>query len=138
MAIFVPKEKIDETLSTTPAEGEHLVEPLKAFAFQTGFPAKILEDVRVQNEAEIHRTEGDLWQCLEGTVTFICGGELVDPWQVQKADGSEDANELKAKNIRGGITQVLKPGDWLWIPPGEPHQHSAEGVARLLIIKVRP
>lgn len=137
MAVFVPKEKMGETLRTQPVQGKRLVEPLKSFAAQTGFPMKILEDVDVVTEAEIHKTEGDLWQCLEGEATFVCGGELVDPWQVKKADGTSDSNELKAKEIRGGTTHVLKPGDWLYIPPGEAHQHSAKGVARLLIVKVR-
>ena len=31
---------------------------------------------------------------------------------------------------------ILKQGDWLWIPAGEPHQHSATGTARLVIIKI--
>ena len=40
-----------------------------------------------------------------------------------------------------GITQkeladILKTGDWLYIPAGEPHQHISESACRLFIIKI--
>ncbi len=136
MAVHIIKAQIDETLAAAPLQGKHLVEPLKSIAAQTGFPLKVLEDVAVVNEAEIHKTEGDLWQCVEGEVEFICGGELVDPRFVKRADGSDNTDELKAAEIRGGVKTILRPGDWLWIPPGEPHVHSCAGVARLLIVKI--
>ncbi len=136
MTVHILKARIDETLATAPRQGKNLVEPLKTLAAQTGFPLKVLEDVAVSNEAEIHKTEGDLWQCLEGEVSFVCGGELVEPWFAKRADGSDNPNELKAREIRGGTAYVLRPGDWLWIPAGEPHLHSCAGTARLLIVKI--
>jgi len=71
-------------------------------------PFGILEDHMVSNEAEVHATEGDLWYCMEGEVKFICNGEEFN----------------------------VHSGDWLWIPPGESHQHSCEKTARLAIIKI--
>jgi uncharacterized RmlC-like cupin family protein len=47
-----------------------------------------------------------------------------------------DDREWKAKEIKGGTEVVMKPGDWLWIPAGEPHQHKTSTKARLVIIKV--
>lgn len=101
-----------------------------------GTPVAVLEDKEILNDAEVHKTEGDLWLCLEGEVTFICGGELVDPRFSKDKDGKDKVNELRAKEINGGAEIVLKPGDWLWIPPGEPHLHKTSGTARLVIIKI--
>lgn len=135
-ALHVPKSTIDQTLATAATQGKRLLEPLKALAAANGMPLNILEDMAVHNEAEIHHHEADLWLCLEGSVRFICGGEMVDPWNKKLADGTEDPREVKAKEIRGGTESVLAPGDWLWIPAGVPHQHICEGTARLAIIKV--
>lgn len=137
-SIFISKKVIDETLSTPYPEvpTKRLLEPLRAMSLANKFPMNILEDINITNEAEVHRHEADLWQCLEGEVTFIYGGEMVDPWPKRNADGTLDEREWKAKEIKGGTEVVLKPGDWLWIPAGEPHQHFTKGKARLVIIKI--
>ena len=132
--VLVRKEVLDETLASTPTQGKHLLEPLKSFALANKLPFNILEDKDVSNEAEIHTHEGDLWQCLEGEVEFIYGGELVEPWFKKLPDGSEDKREVKAKEIKNGTKVTLRPGDWLWVPAGEPHTHS--GTGRLVIIKI--
>lgn len=103
----------------------------------TGIPLGILEDSVVVNAPEIHRREGDLWQCLEGEAIFVVGGELVDIEERTRADGSRNPDELTGAGIEGGTTYTLHRGDWLWIPSGVPHQHSASGTARLIIIKIR-
>lgn len=136
MGVLVRKEEIDKTLASEPAPGKKLLEPLKSFAQANRLSFNILEDSDVINEAEVHRHEGDLWHSLEGEVTFVYGGEMVDPWPKKNPDGSTDEREWKAKEIQGGTNVVLKPGDWLWIPPGEPHQHRCVGVSRLVIIKI--
>lgn len=135
---FISKDLIDSTLSSPSADTptKKLLEPLKAFSALNKVPMNILEDVNISNEAEIHKHEADLWFCLEGEVTFIYGGEMVDPWVKKNADGSIDDREWKAKEIKGGTEVVMKPGDWLWIPAGEPHQHKTSTKARLVIIKV--
>jgi len=132
----ISKEDIDETLKSPSEQGKRALDPLKSFRGERALPFNILEDNKVVNDAEVHHHEGDLWLCLEGEVDFICGGEMVDPWFEKNADGSDNTNEVKAKEIKGGTETTLKPGDWLWIPPGEPHQHKCEGIARLVITKV--
>lgn len=135
--VLVPKEEIDKTLATVPTQGKKLLEPLKSLAAANKLPFNILEDKEVlNNEAEVHKHEGDLWLCLEGEVKFTYGGELVEPWVKKLPDGTTDNREWKAKEIRGGTESILKPGDWLWIPAGQPHQHICGGLARLAIIKI--
>ena len=87
-------------------------------------------------DPEVHRHEGDLWQCLEGEVTFVYGGELVEPEMQKRADASVNEFEIKGSAIANGTEIVLTPGDWLWIPAGQPHLHRTEGTAHLVIIKI--
>ena len=133
---LIRKAEIDAALATASTPGKRLLEPLKSRALAEGLPLNILEDKEVSNEAEVHRHEGDLWHCFEGEVTFVYGGELVEPWAKQLPDGGTDDREIKAKEIAGGIEVVLKPGDWLWIPAGQPHLHRTDKTARLVIIKI--
>lgn len=132
----VKKERIEETLKSVPSQGKRLLEPLKSLAAQHSLPFNILEDMEVSNDAEVHTHEGDLWYCMQGEVTFVCGGELVDPKIKIKKDGTEDPREINAKRMKNGETMEIGAGDWLWIPAGEPHQHMCKGTARLAIIKI--
>lgn len=134
---LVRKKMIEKTLASPPVPGKRLLDPLASFAVANHFPLNILEDSEVkENDAETHMQTGDLWHCLEGKVTFVYGGKLVDSWIPKKTDGTSDSQELKGKKIRNGTRAILKPGDWLWIPPGQPHQHICAKTARLLIIKI--
>ncbi len=135
-AFLLKKEDVDVIRAATPIGGKNLLEPLKSMAIKHSLPFKILEDHQIVNDAEVHIHQGDLWYCLEGEVKFIYGGALVEPRVKVRKDGTEDASEQFGKKISGGTETVLKPGDWLWIPAGEPHQHSCAGTARLMIIKV--
>ncbi len=132
--VFVKKGEFDKTLATPAEQGKRLLDPLKTFAKESGFPVNILEDKDAINDAEVHTHEDDLWYCLEGEVTFTYNGEMVDSWVKENPDGSKDYREVKAKEIKNGTVSVLKPGDWLWIPAGVPHKH--DGTGRLVIIKI--
>ena len=134
--VFVPKSKIGETLAQPPSQGKRLLEPLKAIAAEAKLPLNILEDKEVSNESEVHRHEGDLWYCLEGEVTFIYGGAMMQPWAKQLPNGGTDDREIKAKEIANGTEVLMHPGDWLWIPAGQPHTHRTDKTARLVIIKI--
>lgn len=135
-SFFLNKKDIDAMCTTAPMGGKNLLEPLKSIAIERGLPFKILEDHQVVNDAEVHLDEGDLWYCLEGEVTFVYGGALVEPRVKVRKDGTEDVSEQLGKEISGGTEAILKSGDWLWIPAGQPHQHSCAGTARLMIIKI--
>ena len=81
------------------------------------------------NKAEAHKKMSDFFICLEGKVSFVYGGQLVNSWE---KDGDE--NELRADKIQGGKEETLETGDMLFIPAGQPHQHN--GSAYLLVIKI--
>ncbi|OGY63546.1 MAG: hypothetical protein A3I89_02085 [Candidatus Harrisonbacteria bacterium RIFCSPLOWO2_02_FULL_41_11] len=128
----VRKEEINKFLEREPVVGKKMLEPLRTLVLAKELPFGIVEDFEVkESEAEVHKHEGDLWLCLEGEVEFTCGGELVESWI---RDGS-NGNELGGKDIKNGQKVVLKSGDWLWIPPGEPHLHRAK-LARMVVVKV--
>ena len=136
-AVLIRKQVVEETLAQAPVQGKKLLEPLNALAKEKRLPINILEDDHVDhNEAEIHHHEDNLWYCLEGEVNFVYGGEMIDPWFKKLPDGTEDKREVKANEMKDGTREVLKPGDWLWIPAGVPHQHTCSGTARMVIIKI--
>lgn len=136
-SVFVSATFIDAALAAKPTRGKNLLEPMKSFAADQGLPFKVLEVHQSEYEAEIHRTLSDLWYCLEGEASFVCGGELVDLWCDKNPDGTENRNELRARGIRGGRDVILRPRDWLWIPAGEAHQHTTKGTARLVIVRLK-
>lgn len=135
--LVVQRKDIDATLAQAPVMGKHLLEPLKSLAASNGLPFNILEDCEVvSNDAEVHEHEGDLWLCLEGEVHFVVDGKLANPQQRTQPDGRQKDGEFYGEHIKGGNEKVLKPGDWLWVPPGQPHQHTCGSVTRLIIIKI--
>lgn len=136
--VVVRKELFEEALREKPRQGKKLLEPLKSFCTDYDLPLQgILEDTDTENVAEVHTHEGDWWECVEGEIEFIVGGELIDPYYAKRnAEGTIDYREIKAKEIKGGMSVILKAGDSLWIPPGVPHHHFKNGTARLKIIKI--
>ena len=135
-SVVVLKKQIQEILKTPSTKGVRLVEPFKSFALKNKLPFKILEDNNIVNAPEIHAKEGDLWYCLEGECTFKHGGKLIKTEYRKNDQGNDDKNELVGHKIKGGQKCILRPGDWLWIPPHVPHQHLTKTIARLLIIKI--
>ena len=65
--------------------------------------------------AEIHEDWSDHIFIQEGEASFIIGGIAVDARVT--APG-----ERRGTAIRGGTTMIVRPGDYLFIPPGTPHQ----------------
>ncbi len=69
-------------------------------------------------EAEVHRRDTDVIYVLGGTATIVTGGEVVEGREVEPG-------ELRGREIRGGATRRLAPGDVLVVPSGVPHWFSA-------------
>ena len=66
-------------------------------------------------QAEVHDTETDILVFVEGQVTIVHGGTVVD--------GKVTApGQTRGSGITGGTEVSLGPGDVLHVPPKVPHQ----------------
>jgi len=66
-------------------------------------------------KSEIHLKDADVIYVLQGTATFVTGGEAVDT----KVAGPD---ELRGTSIRNGQTRQIAKGDVIVVPHGVPHQ----------------
>jgi glc operon protein GlcG len=66
-------------------------------------------------QAEIHTKDADVIYVLEGSATFITGGEAVDA-------KTTAPDELRGTSIRNGETRQIAKGDVIVVPNGVPHQ----------------
>jgi hypothetical protein len=64
---------------------------------------------------EIHRDFADMFTILDGHVTLITGGEVVDA-------KTTAPGEVRGASVKGGVRQQLSAGDVVHIPAGTPHQ----------------
>jgi len=82
-------------------------------------------------QAEVHFNDTDVIHVLDGTATFVTGGEVVD--------GANTArDEIRGKEIRGGETRLLAKGDVIVVPSGVPHWFKdVNGPFLYYVVKVR-
>jgi len=66
-------------------------------------------------QAEIHTKDADVIYVLQGSATFITGGEAVDAKETAP-------DELRGSSIRNGQTRQIAQGDVIVVPHGVPHQ----------------
>jgi len=66
-------------------------------------------------QAEIHTKDADVIYVLQGTATFITGGEAIDA-------KTTAPDELRGVSIRNGQTRQIAKGDVIIVPHGVPHQ----------------
>jgi len=64
-----------------------------------------------QAEPAIHPTMAELIQVVEGSCTFVLGGEVI---------GATPAKPAGTKT-EGGVAFKLKPGDYVFVPANLPH-----------------
>ena len=65
--------------------------------------------------AEIHTKDADVIYVLQGSATFITGGEAIDA-------KTTEPNELRGSGIKGGERRKIAKGDVIIVPHGVPHQ----------------
>jgi uncharacterized protein GlcG (DUF336 family)/mannose-6-phosphate isomerase-like protein (cupin superfamily) len=63
---------------------------------------------------EVHTKDTDILYVLKGTATVITGGTMVDGKNIA-------SDEIRGREITGGETRKLVPGDAMIIPNGVPH-----------------
>jgi len=66
-------------------------------------------------QAEVHTRDTDVIYVLDGTATFVSGGEAVD----LKTTAPDEA---RGTSIRNGKSQEIAKGDVIVVPNGVPHQ----------------
>lgn len=132
----ITQAMLDETLEQEPRDGKRDLEPFKTLAKSLGAPMTLVEASATRGQVEIHRDQADLWLCLSGEATIICDGAAPDA-AVRVKDGIRYDAELRGSEIKDGVEYALQPGDWLFIPAGQPHQLVTEAPARFMVIKLR-
>jgi mannose-6-phosphate isomerase-like protein (cupin superfamily) len=68
--------------------------------------------------ASVHDTEAELFYVIDGSATFVTGGELVGPQRTNPQNQT-------GKSISGGSSQPVSKGDFMIVPEGTPHWFSA-------------
>src|SRR5215469_5380587 len=66
-------------------------------------------------QAELHTKDADVIYVLDGSATFVTGGEAVDA-------KTTAPDELRGSAIRNGETRQIAKGDVVIVPHGVPHQ----------------
>jgi uncharacterized protein GlcG (DUF336 family)/mannose-6-phosphate isomerase-like protein (cupin superfamily) len=65
-------------------------------------------------EVEVHLKETDIVYVLDGAATFVTGGQVVDAHNTTP-------EEIRGREIEGGIERKLRKGDVIVVPNGVPH-----------------
>jgi len=65
--------------------------------------------------AEVHVKDADLIYVIEGSATFVTGGQVVEGKNIAP-------DEIRGASIRDGETRELAKGDVIIVPKGTPHQ----------------
>lgn len=81
------------------------------------------------NQAEVHDGADDIFITMEGTATFVLGGQLDSPQQVQPG-------EWRASSITGGKEFKVSKGDVIIVPRGTAHRRITTGQnVTLMVVK---
>jgi len=66
-------------------------------------------------QAEFHAKDADVIYVLQGTATFLTGGEVVDGKTIAP-------DEIRGTSIKGGESRKISKGDVIIVPHSTPHQ----------------
>ena len=68
--------------------------------------------------AAVHETEAELFYVIDGSATLVTGGKLTK-------ENRTNAANLTGAGIEGGNSRHVAKGDFIMVPPGQPHWFSA-------------
>ena len=93
-------------------------------AFAKGMPLLETADYKIHasrrmeaGQAEVHTRDTDIIYVLQGSVTFVTGGTVIDPQ-------TTGPDEIRGALIEGGTTRALNTGDVMVVPAGVAHWFS--------------
>jgi glc operon protein GlcG len=108
-------------IPSTSGEVSYLPAARVAEAFAKGMPLLETAGYKIhasrreaQGQAEVHAVDTDIIYVLDGSVTFVTGGAIVDPRVV-------GPDEVRGSRIEGGTLHALNKGDVIVVPAGTPH-----------------
>jgi len=82
-------------------------------------------------EVEIHEQDADIIYVLEGSATFVTGGEIVGGKMI--APG-----EIRGADVKGGEMRTISKGDVIIVPAGTPHWFKeVSGPINYYVVKAR-
>ncbi len=80
---------------------------------------------------EVHEQDADIIYVLDGSATFVTGGEMVGG----KVTGP---GEIRGSDIKGGDTRTISKGDVIIVPAGTPHWFKeVPGPLNYYVVKAR-
>jgi quercetin dioxygenase-like cupin family protein len=62
----------------------------------------------------MHVQDADVIYVLDGSATFVTGGALVEPHEIEPG-------EIRGRGIEGGETRTIAKGDVIIVPARTPH-----------------
>lgn len=84
-----------------------------------------------EGQVEIHEKDADIIYMLEGSTTFVTGGEIVGA-------KTTALDEIRGTGVRGGQSRKLSKGDVIIVPKGTPHWFKEVSAPVLYyVVKVR-
>ena len=88
-------------------------------------------DLPLPGQVEVHTKDADILYVLKGTATVVTGGTMVDGKHIAP-------DEIRGREISGGETRQLVPGDAMIIPNNVPHWFKeVQGTFLYFVVKVR-
>jgi mannose-6-phosphate isomerase-like protein (cupin superfamily) len=82
-------------------------------------------------QVEVHRKFTDIFYIVQGSVTLITGGHVLD-------ENTANPDEPRGTSIEGGHTQDIAAGDVVVIPAGVPHwMKEVKGTLLYFVVKVQ-
>lgn len=76
--------------------------------------------------AAVHDAEAELFYVIDGSATFVIGGQLTDAQRT-------NAENSTGKSVNGGMSRKVSKGDFMLVPQGTAHWFSAiEGSITLM------
>lgn len=80
---------------------------------------------------EVHELDADIIYVLEGTATFVTGGQII-------GGKSIGPGEIRGTDVKGGETRTISKGDVIIVPAGTPHWFKeVPGPINYYVVKAR-
>lgn len=88
------------------------------------------DDLRENDNFEVHDGSDDIYYVLDGKATLMLGGSLAEPEQISPG-------EWRSKSANGGQRIEIAKGDLIVVPRGTVHQRTVTGKGfSMILIKV--